>query len=188
MKLSKPQRREQLLDIAVEIARSEGTDGLTLARLAEMAGVSKPIAYEHFTTREGLLLALFQRFDDKTATRVAADMAARPASLDKVVSIIATAYVSCFVSAGPAFAAILDSLSGNAETGSFRRKWREELATAILALIAPYCGGSRPVIIGLLGAAETLSETAAYGLMSEKQAVAALTKIMVSALQSQKDS
>ncbi|MHC8285601.1 helix-turn-helix domain-containing protein [Pseudomonas sp. XS1P51] len=33
-----------------------GTDALTLATLAERAGVTKPVAYEHFRTRSGLLI------------------------------------------------------------------------------------------------------------------------------------
>ncbi|MBC8136296.1 MAG: helix-turn-helix transcriptional regulator, partial [Fibrella sp.] len=56
--MSKAQRREQLLQVAYEIIRSEGTDELTLARVAEQAGVTKPIAYEHFGSRSGLLIAL----------------------------------------------------------------------------------------------------------------------------------
>ncbi|RKH92133.1 TetR/AcrR family transcriptional regulator, partial [Corallococcus sp. AB038B] len=62
-KLPKAQRREQLLDIAQTIVREEGTDALTLGYLAERAGVSKPIAYEHFKTRSGLLIALYAQID-----------------------------------------------------------------------------------------------------------------------------
>jgi AcrR family transcriptional regulator len=69
-KLSKELRREQLLDEALKLVRMEGTGGLTLARLAEAAGVTKPIAYEHFETREGLLMALFTRIDRKTEAAV----------------------------------------------------------------------------------------------------------------------
>ncbi len=49
---------EQLLDVATSIVRAGGVDTLTLARVAEEAGVSKPIAYSHFGTRSGLLKAL----------------------------------------------------------------------------------------------------------------------------------
>ena len=55
-RLSKQARREQLLDVAVAIVRTQGADGLTLVTLAEAAGVSRPITYDHFGTRPGLLL------------------------------------------------------------------------------------------------------------------------------------
>src|SRR5687767_16006033 len=54
-KLSKAERRKQLLETAHVIVRDEGTDALTLGYLAERAGVTKPIAYGHFETRAGLL-------------------------------------------------------------------------------------------------------------------------------------
>ncbi len=64
-KLTKAERRKQLLETAHEIVRDEGTDALTLGYLAERAGVTKPIAYEHFETRAGLLVALYQEIDDR---------------------------------------------------------------------------------------------------------------------------
>lgn len=50
-RLSKPARREQLLDTAMAIVRAHGTDSLTLLSLAEAAGVSRPVVYDHFGTR-----------------------------------------------------------------------------------------------------------------------------------------
>ncbi|WP_437971086.1 helix-turn-helix domain-containing protein [Sorangium sp. So ce260] len=64
-RLPKAERRKQLLETARTIVREEGTDALTLGHLAERAGVSKPIAYEHFKTRSGLLIALALDIDDR---------------------------------------------------------------------------------------------------------------------------
>ena len=50
-RLSQAERRRQLLDTALVIIREEGADKLTLGRLASRAGVSKPVAYDHFGTR-----------------------------------------------------------------------------------------------------------------------------------------
>ncbi len=49
-RLSKAERRCQLLDIALVIIREKGADRLTLGHLAVRAGVSKPITHEHFNT------------------------------------------------------------------------------------------------------------------------------------------
>jgi AcrR family transcriptional regulator len=57
------QRRRQLLDVAWQLVREEGTEGLSLGRLAEQAGVTKPVVYDHFETRTGLLVALYQEYD-----------------------------------------------------------------------------------------------------------------------------
>ena len=58
-RLTREQRARQLLDVAWALVGEEGTDALTLGRLAEAAGVTKPVAYDHFVTRNGLLAALY---------------------------------------------------------------------------------------------------------------------------------
>lgn len=62
-RLSKAERRHQLLTTARAIVREEGTDRLSLGHLAERAGVSKPVAYDHFGDRSGLLIALYRWID-----------------------------------------------------------------------------------------------------------------------------
>lgn len=52
-RLSKPERRVQLLEMARELIRDAGTDGFTLGRLADRAGVTKPLVYDHFGDRAG---------------------------------------------------------------------------------------------------------------------------------------
>ncbi|WP_404799983.1 TetR/AcrR family transcriptional regulator [Actinoalloteichus fjordicus] len=49
---------------------------MTLRRLAERAGVSRPIAYDHFTTREGLLMALYQQYDEQIGPAIRAALPA----------------------------------------------------------------------------------------------------------------
>ena len=69
-RLPRDERRRQLLETAAAIVRAEGTDALTLARVAEQAGVTKPVAYEHFETRAGLLVALYRHFDARQTEAV----------------------------------------------------------------------------------------------------------------------
>ncbi|HAC69990.1 MAG TPA: TetR family transcriptional regulator, partial [Pseudomonas sp.] len=52
-----------MLETARFIAREEGADRLTLGHLAVRAGVSKPVVYEHFGTRSGLLIELYRWLD-----------------------------------------------------------------------------------------------------------------------------
>ena len=74
-RLSREDRLRQLLDMSWRVIRDEGTDALTLGRLAERAGVTKPVVYDHFGTREGLLTALYRDFDARqTATMTAGRM------------------------------------------------------------------------------------------------------------------
>ena len=124
-RMPKARRRRQLLATAFEIVRSEGTDALTLARLAERAGVTKPIAYEHFGTRAGLLAALYRDYEERQTRAMNAAIEAGGRTLDDVASIVSAAYVDCILSAGPACDAIAAALSAFEETKDFLQSSRD---------------------------------------------------------------
>jgi AcrR family transcriptional regulator len=48
------QRRAQLLDVARKLFAERGFEAASIEEIAHRAGVSKPIVYEHFGTKEGI--------------------------------------------------------------------------------------------------------------------------------------
>ncbi len=64
-RMDKDARREQLLSTAVSIIKERGAEALTLATVAEQAGVTKPIAYNHFENKENLLKQIYQDIDHR---------------------------------------------------------------------------------------------------------------------------
>lgn len=183
-KMSREQRRSQLLEVAYEIIGAEGTDALTLARVAEQAGVSKPIAYEHFGTRSGLLAALFREYDERQNAAMRAALEARGETTQDVAEILSAAYVDCVVSS-PTCGAIMAALSGSGELEELLQGCRDsflEDCRQALAPFAPSGGPSHAILVGVVGAAEFLSQAAAEGRLSRDEAVAALSRVMVGAL------
>jgi AcrR family transcriptional regulator len=59
--MSAPARREQVLDVATEIAVTDGFHAISIQSVALRAGVTRPIIYEHFGGLQGLLEALVSR-------------------------------------------------------------------------------------------------------------------------------
>lgn len=59
-RLPRAERQRQLLEMALAIVRQEGTDQLTQGHLAVRVGISKPVVYDHFGDRSGLLIALYR--------------------------------------------------------------------------------------------------------------------------------
>jgi AcrR family transcriptional regulator len=57
-RLSAPERRNQLLDVAGSLFAEHGFHGLSMEHLAEAAGVSKPVLYQHFPSKRELYLGL----------------------------------------------------------------------------------------------------------------------------------
>lgn len=185
-RLPKAQRRAQLLETAAEIVRAEGTDALTLAYLAERAGVTKPIAYEHFGTRAGLLIALYRQLDERQAEAARTALAANALTLDQAIEILSAAYVDCVLTMGPAFGAIADALSASEEMDDFRSALRDGYVRQYGEALAPFLdlpGARRDVLLlGVLGAADALSTEAALGRIERDEAVDALVRIMRGAL------
>jgi AcrR family transcriptional regulator len=48
------QRRAQLLDVSRELFAARGFESTSIEQIADKAGVSKPIVYEHFGSKEGI--------------------------------------------------------------------------------------------------------------------------------------
>ncbi|WP_028280562.1 TetR/AcrR family transcriptional regulator [Arthrobacter sp. H5] len=54
LRMTGPQRRAQLIDVARGLFALRGLDGTTIEEIAAAAGVSKPVIYEHFGSKEAL--------------------------------------------------------------------------------------------------------------------------------------
>jgi AcrR family transcriptional regulator len=57
-RLSAPARREQLLDVALEVFARTGYHDTSMNDVAEAAGVTKPVLYQHFESKRELFQAL----------------------------------------------------------------------------------------------------------------------------------
>ncbi|MGW6024268.1 TetR/AcrR family transcriptional regulator [Streptomyces sp. NPDC055099] len=180
-RLSKQARREQLLNTAVAIVRAQGADGLTLVTLAEAAGVSRPIVYDHFGTRPGLLLALYRRLDERHRAAVAQALQEAAPTAEEVARVISTAYFACATDM-PEVGAISAALKGNPEMEAVQREmldsYTELMATALLphSDLAPEALQLR--CVGVLGAAEALAAELNQGRVSADEAVTALTDLI----------
>lgn len=71
-RMTGPQRREQLLDVGRGVFAQRGHAATTMEEIAEQAGVSKPVVYEHFGSKDGLYRAVVREEVDELTARVTA--------------------------------------------------------------------------------------------------------------------
>jgi AcrR family transcriptional regulator len=64
-------RFERLLDVAEALFTERGYSGVTMEDIARAGGVSRPIVYSHFETREGAYLAVVRRARQQYDTQIA---------------------------------------------------------------------------------------------------------------------
>ncbi len=137
-RLSKAERRKQLLDTARLIVREEGADKLTLAHLAVRAGVSKPVTYEHFETRTGLLIELYRWIDTErvTAFRVAIAKESRPAK--ETILALAKTYLACGTDQGDEFHSVGAALAGSEEKSTVYQELVDNVVEMFVAVLRPH--------------------------------------------------
>jgi AcrR family transcriptional regulator len=60
-RVPRPVREQQLLDVAEEQFAAHGYGGASIEVIARLAGVSRPIVYDHFGDKEGVYVACLRR-------------------------------------------------------------------------------------------------------------------------------
>ncbi|PSH64452.1 TetR/AcrR family transcriptional regulator [Phyllobacterium sophorae] len=182
-KMPKAQRRNQLLSTALYIIREQGTDALTLGYLAERAGVSKPIAYEHFGTRAGLLIALYEQLDQRQVDELVAAIEETPKQLDDIARVMSDAYMACYRSIGPEWSAISAALKGDEAMERFQASLIDGYVDLYCKTLSPYA--ALPAIelrlrcVGIVGAAEAISKEMMRGNLDEASAARVLQSLIV---------
>ena len=69
MRLPAEQRRTQLLSVAVEVFGERGFHATSMDEVAEAAGVTKPVLYQHFPSKRALYRELLDEVDAQLVAR-----------------------------------------------------------------------------------------------------------------------
>jgi AcrR family transcriptional regulator len=60
-RMARAARVEQLLNVAEVLFAEYGYDGTSIERIAKAAGITRPVVYDHFGSKEGIYLACVRR-------------------------------------------------------------------------------------------------------------------------------
>ena len=180
--MSKVDRRRQLLETALLIVRQEGADRLTLGHLATRAGVSKPVAYDHFETRSGLLIELYRWIDVERVDAFRDAMATSQRSLEETTKALAAAYITCAADLTDEFHAVGAALAGSEDKAAVFQELLDNSVQMFVSVLKPHSAlslaGLERLCIGLVGAGEALSAAIVRGQYSEAEAVQAFTSLI----------
>jgi len=182
-RLSRQERHRQLLDVAWRLVREEGTDALTLPRLSDEADVTKPVVYDHFGTRDGLLIALYRDFDARQTAIFDAALGSSEPTLEATARVIATSYVECVLTQGREMPDVLAALAGSPEMEAVKREYQLafiEKCRRALASFTAARGVALASFWAMLGAADALSHAAVTGEITARQAQDELFETIVS--------
>lgn len=173
-RLSKAQRRSQLLETARRIVREEGADRLTLGHLAVCAGVSKPVVYDHFATRSALLIELYRWMDLEQVRLFQEAMAVGERSAYETVETLATAYIHCAADMKGEVHAVGSALAGSEEKAAVFQELLGNCVQMFVSVLKPHSVLAADQLerccVGLVAAGEALAAAAVRGTVDEAQA------------------
>jgi AcrR family transcriptional regulator len=111
-RLPRQERRRQLLDAALEVFVSQGYHAAAMDEIAERAGVSKPVLYQHFPGKLDLYLALLDQSVDELVETVRDALSSTTENKQRVAATF-SAYFEYVASEGQAYRLVFESDLGN---------------------------------------------------------------------------
>lgn len=182
-RLSKQERREQLLSVADSIVRVSGTEALTLITLADKAGVTKALTYDHFSTREGLLVQLYKRYDEQVIAATQAAISSGAKTIESAAEAVVVSYIECVCNCGNQYEAIVSALLAYPDYQDIRVRIRDFFADAyeeVFRCFMTKAGmDTRLKLIAIFGSIEEVARSVSAKEYSAEDAIAALISIIV---------
>lgn len=116
-RMSAPERRSLILAAAGALFGMRGYDGVTLEQVADAAGVTKPIVYRHFDSKQDLYLALLIKHRDDLPTFTAGAGGGGP----QQVRAILDAWLGYAQTNAHGWQMLFRDVGGDAEIAAFRQ-------------------------------------------------------------------
>ena len=157
-RLPRDERRAQLLSAALEVFTAAGYHSAAMDEIADRAGVSKPVLYQHFPSKLDLYLAVLDTHIDSLVFAIQRAIASTPDNAKRVQATIG-AYFDFIEAEGEAFRLLFES-DMNVEPAVRERlnRMTYDCAAAVSAVISLDTGLSQEASmllgVGLIGSAQ----------------------------------
>jgi AcrR family transcriptional regulator len=157
-RLPRDERRAQLLSAALEVFTAAGYHSAAMDEIAERAGVSKPVLYQHFPSKLDLYLAVLDTHIDSLVFAIQKAIQSTPDNSERVQATIG-AYFDFIEAEGEAFRLLFES-DMNVEPAVRERlnRMTYDCAAAVSAVISLDTGLPQEAAmllgVGLIGSAQ----------------------------------
>lgn len=158
-RLPATERREQILACALEVFARSGFHGASMNDVADAAGVTKPVLYQHFDSKQELFVALLDAVGHRMHSAITAATAVESNGRSQTVAGF-RAYFRWVAEDHDGFRLLFGGAARHEDAFSDRvRRITSDVATAIVPLIAVDIPEEhrRTVAHGIVGLAEGVS-------------------------------
>lgn len=142
-RLARVDRSAQLVRVAAAVFAEHGVTAVSMDAVAERAGVTKPVLYDHFGSRDGLLAAVVQQAGRELReltsaavadARVDPDLDADPAGAERALAGGLRAYLQFVAANGPAWMALVEGTAAGPAAAAALEEVRAAQASDIAEL------------------------------------------------------
>ena len=183
-RLPRDERRALLLSAALEVFTAAGYHSASMDEIADRAGVSKPVLYQHFPSKLELYLAVLDTHIDSLVFEIQSAIQSTPDNSQRVRATV-EAYFRFIESEGEAFRLLFESdMSVEPQVRQRLDRMTYDCAAAVSAVISMDTGmpkeAAMMLAVGMIGTAQV---TARHWIerdskLSQSQAVDLVNSIM----------
>jgi AcrR family transcriptional regulator len=161
-RLPREERARQLLEVAAEVFAERGVRGTTMGDIAARAGVTKPIVYDHFRSKDSLIAAVVTGAGATLREALVAAVAAAPTGEQALADALGAYFRFVEERRTGLHSLLSEGLGSGTEAAQALEQVRDELAGLIATLLARHLSGvapaqARPYSEIVVGAAERLA-------------------------------
>ena len=162
------ERRQQLLDVALDVLSGTGFHETTMDDIAAAAGVTKPVLYQHFTSKRSLYLHLVDDVGQRMARAITVKTSDTDSPRKQVESGVA-AYFDFVADNRAAFLLLFEGADrSDADVAEAVNRIEDSMAELVAPLIAAgiEADQQRALAYGIVGAAEAAGRAWASGKLT----------------------
>jgi len=157
--LSAAERREALLDLALDLLVREGEPAITIGSIAERAGVTRTLVYKHFENRDDLIINLHRREAKRLDEHLVALVLGTPGGFEPKMRAMVTGLLEAVDKWGTVFNPLAHTAAGS--IGRREARSRNRRTTEYFAGLAARDYGlsidrAEPAVAVLLGGIDPL--------------------------------
>ena len=160
-RMRRDDRARQLLAVAEEVISERGFQSASMDEIAVRAGVTKPVLYHHFGSKDGLLAAVIERAGAELRTAVTESVRGAPGP-EQALARGLRSYFDFVAGHAPAWHVLLSETAAAGSAAGALEEVRREMAGFVTAVIASELPNHDEAVAevyaqALIGAAERLA-------------------------------
>ncbi len=128
-------RRERILEAATRVFAEKGYDATSFGDIANVAGITRPVVYDHFGSKEELHLLLLERERDRILEHVKAQLVADDLPGERVFRAL-DAFFSYVEKHPYAWRMLFRETGGDAATANAQRRIQGQAHLAVAGVVA----------------------------------------------------